>query len=167
MEKSSIYDFTALDIDGKEIDFKSFKGKILLIVNTASKCGFTKQYADLEKLYKKYHNEGLEIVAFPCNQFLNQEPGDETEIKNFCSLNYDVTFTLMKKIDVNGDNTHPIYNYLKHKARGLFFTTKIKWNFTKFLINHDGTSIKRFAPITNPTNLTDYIQKMLTKNNCK
>ncbi|MFN8770955.1 MAG: glutathione peroxidase [Neisseriaceae bacterium] len=161
MKNSSIYDFKALDIDGKFFDFNILKGKVLIIVNTASKCGFTKQYAELEKLYKTYYSKGIEIIAFPCNQFHNQEPGDESEIKQFCKLNYDISFKLMQKIDVNGKNTHPIYNYLKHKARGIFYTTKIKWNFTKFLINRDGTKVIRYAPIVNPSNLTDMIQKLL------
>ena len=158
---NSIYKFSAKDIDGNMLDFSTLKGKVLLIVNTASKCGFTKQYAELEQLYKKYQDKGLEIIAFPCNQFGNQEPGNLDEIKQFCSLNYDVTFKLMEKIDVNGVNTHPIYQFLKKEARGIFFTQRIKWNFTKFLIDTNGVVIKRYSPQCKPLQLESIIKKLL------
>jgi glutathione peroxidase len=161
MEQPTIYDFTANDINGDLLDFRNLKGKVLLVVNTASKCGFTKQYAELEQLYKKYHDQGLEIIAFPCNQFGNQEPDNADEIQKFCSLNYNVTFRLMQKIEVNGENTHPLYQFLKTKARGILWTKRIKWNFTKFLVNRDGRIIMRYSPLLKPLNLELIIQKLL------
>ena len=158
---TTIYDFKATDIIGNIFDFNSLKGKVILIVNTASKCGFTNQYVDLELLYKKYHSQGLEIVAFPCNQFANQESSDNATIQQFCSINYDVTFTLMQKIMVNGSDTHPVYQFLKKQARGIFWTQNIKWNFTKFLINRDGTKIIRYAPNVRPISFEAQIQKLL------
>ncbi len=157
----SIYNFSAKDIDGNILNFATLKGKVILIVNTASKCGFTKQYAQLEELYKKYHAGGLEIIAFPCNQFGHQEPSDFNEIKQFCSLNYNVTFRLMDKIEVNGTNAHPIYQYLKKEARGIFFTQRIKWNFTKFLLDSNGIVIKRYPPQFEPLKLESIIQKII------
>lgn len=157
----TIYDFVAKTTDGKTLNFIDLKGKVILIVNTASKCGFTKQYAELEELYRNYHKHGLEIIAFPCNQFGGQEPGNDQEIEQFCSLNYDVTFTLMQKIEVNGSNTHPLYKFLKNKARGVLCTKRIKWNFTKFLISRDGTKIKRYGPPTKPLTLDMMIRNLL------
>ena len=161
MSDQTVYDFTVKNIDNINVNLSEFKGKVLLIVNTASKCGFTKQYAGLEELYQKYNKNGFEIIAFPCNQFGHQEPGDADEIKQFCNLNYDITFPIMQKIDVNGSNTEPLYSYLKHNAHGLFFTTKIKWNFTKFLIGQDGKVIRRYSPIITPLKLECKIKSLL------
>lgn len=162
MNNKKIYDFSAKTIDGKELNFKDFEGKVLLIVNTASKCGLTPQYKGLEELHDKYFEEGLVIVGFPCDQFGNQEPGEEKEIASFCERNYGVSFQMMSKIEVNGDNAHPIYKYLKSAAGG-FLTDGIKWNFTKFLISRDGTKIERYAPITKPESIEEDIKKMLHK----
>ncbi len=156
----TIFDFTAKSNKGKDVDFVDFKGGVILIVNTASKCGFTPQYKALEELYKKYKDKGLVIVGFPCDQFGHQEPGSNEEIASFCQVNYGVSFPIMEKIDVNGDNASPIFKYLKSKASGLF-GSRIKWNFTKFLISKDGETIKRFSPIKNPMSLEDTIIKML------
>ena len=157
---ASIYDFKALDNRGNEVDFKQYEGKVLLIVNTASKCGFTPQYDGLEALYQKYKDQGLVIIGFPCDQFAHQEPGSNEEIAEFCRLNHGVTFPLMAKIEVNGDNAHPIYKYLKNAAKGTFGNA-IKWNFTKFLISRDGKIIERFAPVTTPASLEDKIKSLL------
>lgn len=158
MEK--IYDFKALTSKGQELDFAQFEGKVLLIVNTASKCGFTPQFAGLEELNQKYRERGLVVIGFPCNQFASQDPGSDSEIEGFCQLNYGVTFQIMKKIDVNGDNAHPIFVYLKEKTKGLLGSS-IKWNFTKFLISRDGETIKRYAPITKPEKLEKDIEAVL------
>ncbi len=158
---TKIYDYSAFDIDGNEICFSEFKGKVLLIVNTASKCGFTKQYAELELLHEKYKNDGLVVIGFPCNQFANQEPGNEAEIKSFCNLNYNVTFKMFSKIIVNGDNEHPIYRYLKSHQKGVLGIEAIKWNFTKFLINKYGDVVARYAPITSPLKLENKIKQLL------
>ncbi|MCR4858637.1 MAG: glutathione peroxidase [Bacteroidales bacterium] len=155
-----IYDFKATTSQGKELDFAEFEGKVLLIVNTASKCGFTPQFDGLEKLNQKYKGRGLVIIGFPCNQFAHQDPGTDSEIEGFCKLNYGVTFQIMKKIDVNGENAHPIYKYLKNQVKG-FLGDNIKWNFTKFLISRDGQKIKRYAPITKPEKLEKDIEVML------
>ena len=157
---ASIYDFKALTSAGKELDFNQFKGKTLLIVNTASKCGFTPQFAGLEELNQKYKERGLVVVGFPCNQFGYQDPGSDKEISGFCQLNYGVSFQMMKKVDVNGENADPLFKYLKKKAGG-FITDKIKWNFTKFLVSPDGKQIKRYAPITAPKKLEKDIEQML------
>ena len=157
---AKIYDFKALNDKGEEVDFSQYEGKVLMIVNTASKCGFTPQYDGLEDLYKRYKDLGLEIVGFPCDQFAHQEPGSNEEIAEFCRLNHGVTFPLMSKIEVNGDNAHPIYKYLKSVARGIFGSA-IKWNFTKFLISRDGTVIKRYAPTVTPAAMEKDIKKML------
>ena len=156
----SIYDFTAVASNGQEINFKDFEGKVLLIVNTASKCGFTPQFDGLEKLNEKYRDRGLVIIGFPCNQFAQQDPGTDSEIEDFCRLNYGVTFQIMKKIDVNGKDAHPIFKYLRHQTRGLF-GDKVKWNFTKFLISRDGKTVKRFAPMVTPEKMEGSIEKML------
>ena len=155
-----IYDFKATASNGQEIDFKQFEGKVLLIVNTASKCGFTPQFDGLEKLNQKYRDKGLVVIGFPCNQFANQDPGSDNEIESFCKLNYGVTFQIMKKIDVNGPNAHPIFQYLRKETKGLL-GDKVKWNFTKFLISRDGTSIKRYAPTHTPEKLESAIESLL------
>ena len=157
---ATIYDFKARNNKGAEVDFADYKGKVLLIVNTASKCGFTPQYDGLEDLWKKYKDQGLVVIGFPCDQFAHQEPGSDAEIAEFCRLNHGVTFPLMSKIDVNGDNAHPIYKYLKAETKGLFGSA-IKWNFTKFLISRDGTRIERFAPMATPASLEDKIKALL------
>ncbi|MCI6619661.1 MAG: glutathione peroxidase [Prevotella sp.] len=157
---TSIYDFKALTSKGKELDFSQFEGKVLLIVNTASKCGFTPQFEGLEKLNRQYKDQGLVIIGFPCNQFAHQDPGTDEEISGFCQMNYGVSFQIMKKIDVNGEQADPIFKYLK-KQTGGFLGSKIKWNFTKFLISRDGKTIKRFAPLTKPEKIEKDIQQML------
>ena len=157
---ASIYDFKALNNKGSEVDFADFKGKVLLIVNTASKCGFTPQYDGLEALWKKYKDQGLVVIGFPCDQFAHQEPGSDAEIAEFCRLNHGVTFPLMSKIEVNGEGAHPIYKYLKSETKGLLGGA-IKWNFTKFLISRDGTKIERFAPMATPASLEDKIKALL------
>lgn len=157
---NTIYDFKAQTSKGKELDFNQFEGKVLLIVNTASKCGFTPQFEGLEKLHKTYQDQGLVVIGFPCNQFAHQDPGSDEEISGFCQLNYGVTFQMMKKVDVNGDQASPIFKYLKQQAGG-FITSGIKWNFTKFLISRDGKTIKRFAPFTKPKKLEKDIRQML------
>ena len=157
---TTIYDFKALNNKGAEVDFADYKGKVLLIVNTASKCGFTPQYDGLEDLWKKYKDQGLVVVGFPCDQFAHQEPGTDAEIAEFCRLNHGVTFPLMSKIDVNGDNAHPIFKYLKSQTSGLLGRS-IKWNFTKFLISRKGNIIERFSPMTTPASLEAKIQSLL------
>jgi len=147
---STVYDFSAKNIDGNEQKLDAYKGKAMLIVNVASKCGFTPQYKGLEALYEKFKDKGLVVLGFPCDQFGHQEPGDEAEIKNFCSLNYDVKFPLFAKIDVNGADAHPLYKYLKKEAKGLLGSEAIKWNFTKFLVDKDGNVVKRYAPTDTP-----------------
>lgn len=146
----NIYDFEVKTISGEVISMDTFKNKVLLIVNVASKCGFTEQYAGLESLYKKYKDKGLVILGFPCNQFMNQEPLNEDEIKSFCSLTYGVTFPMFAKIDVNGEHTHPLYQHLKESQKGLLGSEAIKWNFTKFLVDKNGNVINRYAPATKP-----------------
>jgi glutathione peroxidase len=158
---SSVYDFTARDIDGKERPLSEYRGKVLLIVNTASQCGFTYQYKGLEALHRKYADKGVEVLGFPCNQFGQQEPGDANEIKNFCSLNYDVTFPLFAKIDVNGPNAHPLYEHLTKQKGGGLMGRKIKWNFTKFLVGRDGEVIARFPPTAKPEALAREIERVL------
>jgi glutathione peroxidase len=147
---TSVYDFNAKTIDGDEQALAAYKGKALLIVNVASKCGFTPQYKGLETLYEKFRDQGLVVLGFPCDQFGHQEPGDEEEIKSFCSLTYDVQFPMFAKVDVNGANAHPLYKYLKHEAKGLLGSEAVKWNFTKFLVDKDGNVVRRFAPTDTP-----------------
>ena len=142
----TIYSFTVKDSDLNDVSLKTFKNKVLLIVNVASFCGLTYQYKGLENIYKKYANKGLEILGFPCNQFAFQEPGTNEEIKDFCESNYGVTFRIMNKINVNGSNADPFYNFLKEQKPGVIETPQIKWNFTKFLINRDGYVVERFSP---------------------
>jgi len=161
--KNNFYQFSALSLQGKEIKMETYKGKTILVVNTASKCGFTPQYAGLEELYEKYKNKGLVVLGFPCNQFGNQEPGDEKSIAEGCLLNYGVTFPMFSKVDVNGKNAHPIFKYLKDELGGTL-GKKIKWNFTKFLIDKNGKPVKRFAPITKPDKLEPDINQLLSKN---
>ena len=154
------YDFTAKKMNGIEVKMDEYKGKVLLVVNTASKCGFTPQLAELEQMYKDYKDKGFEILGFPCNQFANQDPGSNKEISDFCLINYGVTFTMFEKIDVNGENTHPIYKYLKSNAKGIF-GNEIKWNFTKFLIDVECNFVDRFAPTTTPNKIRKDIEKLL------
>lgn len=154
------YDFSAINIYGEEVSMEQYKGKVVLVVNTASKCGLTPQFEELEQLYQEYKEEGLEILGFPCNQFANQDPGTNEEIHQFCQLNYGVTFNMFEKIDVNGDNAHPIYKYLTNQAKGVF-SNKIKWNFTKFLIDAEGNVIKRYAPTVVPSKIKEDIKKLL------
>jgi len=157
---SQFYQFSAKSLQGKEIPMESYKGKTILVVNTASKCGLTPQFEGLEKLYQKFKDKGLVILGFPCNQFANQEPGDEKSIAEGCIINYGVSFPMFSKIEVNGENAHPIYKYLKKELGGIF-SRKIKWNFTKFLISSDGKPIKRFAPITKPESIDKYLTNIL------
>ena len=157
---TTIYDFAALTNRGVEKSFADYRGKVLLIVNTASKCGFTPQYKELEALYQKYKDAGLVVIGFPCDQFAHQEPGTDTEIEQFCQINFGVTFPLMKKIEVNGENEHPLYTFLKAQA-GDCFGRNIKWNFTKFLVSRDGSVIKRYAPATQPMKIEKDIVEML------
>ena len=158
---SSAYDFSARDIDGDEHSLSEFKGKAMLVVNTASKCGFTPQYTGLEKLYKDYGDKGLVVLGFPCDQFGHQEPGDADEIKNFCSLNYDVSFPLFEKVEVNGGNAHPFWKWLKHEKPGLLGMEAIKWNFTKFLIDRQGNVVKRYAPTDTPEKIEKDLSSVL------
>lgn len=160
---SDIYGIKVKSIKGEESELERYKGKAMLIVNTASKCGFTSQFKGLEGLYKKYNDQGLEILGFPCNQFLKQDPGSESEISEFCSLNYGVTFPMFSKIDVNGEHTHPLFQHLKSEAKGLLGSEKIKWNFTKFLVNKDGKVLKRYAPNLEPKEITSDIEKILAE----
>lgn len=159
MSNKSIYEFTAKSIEGTDVNFSDFKGKVLLIVNVASKCGFTSQYEGLEILYKKYKDKGLVILGFPCNQFGKQEPGSEEEIMQFCQTNYGVTFPMFAKIDVNGENTHPLYQFLKEQAPGILSTKDIKWNFTKFLVDREGNVVTRYASATSPEAIEKEILK--------
>ncbi len=158
---SSIYDITADTLTGEPLSLNEFQGKVLLIVNTASQCGFTGQYEGLEALYRKYKDQGLVVLGFPCNQFGAQEPGDAQEIQNFCSLTYNVSFPMFSKIDVNGDTTHPLYAHLKSKEKGILGTESIKWNFTKFLVNKAGEVVARFAPQSTPQQLEKEITAIL------
>jgi len=158
----SLYDFSATLNNGKEKKLSSFKGKVLLIVNTASKCGFTPQYEGLQKLYAKYRDQDFDLLAFPCDQFGHQEPGSDSEIKSFCELNYRVEFPLFSKIDVNGSSEHPLYKFLKSEKGGLIGDS-IKWNFTKFLVDKKGNVIERYAPTTPPERIAPDIEKLLAK----
>lgn len=158
---AKIHEFTMDDLTGKPQSFEQYKGKVLLIVNTASKCGFTPQYAGLEELHKKLHGRGLEILGFPCNQFGKQEPGEAGEIATFCERNYGVSFQMFSKIEVNGDNTAPLYAYLKGEAPGLLGSKAIKWNFTKFLVDKTGKVVARYAPNTAPAEIEKDILALL------
>ncbi len=156
-----IYDYKAKDIKGKEISLSKYKGKTLLIVNVASKCGFTSQYEGLEALYDKYKDNDFMILGFPSNQFANQEPGTDEEIKEFCTLTYGVNFDMFSKIEVNGKNEHPLYTYLKKEAPGFMGSKNIKWNFTKFLVNKDGKVLKRYSSTTKPSSIESEIRRVL------
>jgi len=158
---TTVYDFSATTNDGKSKKLGDYKGKVLLVVNTASKCGFTPQYKGLEELYKKYSKRGFAVLGFPSNQFGQQEPGADSEISEFCELNFGVTFPLFSKIDVNGPNAHPLYKYLTAEKKGFLGTEGIKWNFTKFLIGKDGEVIERYAPTTKPEELEKDIERAL------
>lgn len=158
---STIYDFEALAIDGKSVPLAQYKGKPILIVNTASACGFTPQFAGLEELHKTYGKKGLVVLGFPCNQFGAQDKGSNDEIADFCQLNYGVSFPMMAKVDVNGRTAHPLYQWLTHEAPGILGTQGIKWNFTKFLINRDGKVLKRYAPTDTPKSLAADIEAAL------
>jgi len=158
---ANVHHFKVRTAQGNLQELAQFRDKVLLIVNTASRCGFTPQYQDLEKLYQQYHQRGLEILAFPCNQFGAQEPGNDADIQQFCQLNYGVSFPVMAKINVNGPEADPLFEYLKDQARGLMKTRAIKWNFTKFLVNKDGVVVKRYAPRTRPGQFMDAIEAEL------
>lgn len=158
---ATVYDFDALQIDGKQVALTQFQGKVLLIVNTASACGFTPQFAGLETLHQQYGEKGLAVLGFPCNQFGAQDSGSNTEIAGFCQLNYGVTFPMMAKIDVNGSAAHPLYQWLSKEAPGLLGSKSIKWNFTKFLVGKDGAVLKRYAPTDTPQSLAQDIEKAL------
>lgn len=158
---STIYDYSAVLNNGQEVSLQDYQGKVLLIVNTASACGFTPQYEGLENLYKEFAGQGLEILAFPCNQFGKQESGSNDEIKDFCDLNFNISFPLFQKIDVNGDATHPLYKELKAQAPGFLGSKNIKWNFTKFLVDKEGNVIDRYGSVTKPETLKEDIRKLL------
>ncbi len=157
----TVFDFTATAIDGKPVDLSTYKGKVLLIVNTASKCGFTPQYKGLQKLFEQYLPRGLEVLGFPCDQFGHQEPGNETEISSFCEMNFGVSFPLFAKIDVNGKDAHPLFSHLKSAAPGLLGSEGIKWNFTKFLVDREGRVVSRYAPATSPEAIARDIEALL------
>jgi glutathione peroxidase len=157
----SVYAFSAPLLDGRTVSLDEFRGRVLLIVNTASKCGFTPQYAGLEDLYRVYKDRGLEVLGFPCNQFGAQEPGSAEEIGAFCEKNYGVSFPIFEKIDVNGDRTHPLYRFLKEAHRGIFGTEAIKWNFTKFLVDRQGNVVDRYGPSTEPKTMAGVIESQL------
>jgi glutathione peroxidase len=158
---TTAYDFSAKTIDGEQKPLADYRGKALLVVNVASKCGFTPQYTGLEALYRKFKDRGIEVLGFPCDQFGHQEPGDEQEIKNFCSLTYDVSFPMFAKIEVNGANAHPLYRWMKEEKAGFLGTEGIKWNFTKFLIDKNGNVVKRYAPTDTPEKIEKDLATML------
>ncbi|MEJ8306738.1 glutathione peroxidase [Saccharibacillus sacchari] len=157
----SVYEYEARTSKGNEVKLSDYQGKVVLIVNTASKCGFTPQFQGLQELYDKYHDRGLEILGFPSNQFMEQDPGSNEEILEFCQINYGVQFPMFEKVDVKGDNAHPLFRYLSDEAPGLMGSKAVKWNFTKFLIDKDGKPVKRFAPQTSPDQLEKDIEKLL------
>jgi glutathione peroxidase len=158
---ASLYDFTVDDITGHPVSLDRYKGKVVLVVNTASKCGFTPQYKGLEALHRKYRDKGFEVLGFPCNQFGGQEPGNEHEIATFCETNYGVTFPMFAKIDVNGEKAHPLYRLLKHDAPGILGSEAIKWNFTKFLVDREGHVVKRYASTDTPDQIAKDIEGLL------
>lgn len=160
MNQTTIYDLSVTSNRGEEIDFAQFAGRPMLLVNTASKCGFTPQYDGLQALHEKYGSEGLVVIGLPCDQFANQEPGDDAEIEEFCRINFGVTFPLTTKVDVNGKDTHPVFAFLRERTGGLLGSS-IKWNFTKFLVEPDGQTVKRYSPRTDPANLSDDIEALL------
>ena len=161
VEAADVYAFSALDIHGKEVSLGEYRGKVLLVVNVASKCGFTPQYEGLEALYAKYRERGLEILGFPCNQFAGQEPGSEADIESFCTLKYGVKFPMFSKVNVNGSKAHPLYIWLKSKSSGVLGTERIKWNFTKFLVNREGQPVERFGSTVKPIDLERELEKLL------
>ena len=161
MKEESIYEFTAPLLDGSPMSLESMRGQVLLMVNTASRCGFTPQFAGLERLFETYKERGFRVLAFPCNQFGGQEPGSAAQIGSFCQENYGVSFPVFSKIDVNGSEAHPIFRFLKESKPGLLGTQRIKWNFTKFLVDREGTVVKRFAPSTPPKDLAPAIEELL------
>lgn len=158
---AELYDFDASALDGKEVDLGEYRGKVVLVVNVASKCGFTPQYEGLEELYRQYKDKGFEVLGFPCNQFGAQEPGDAAEIANFCSTTYDVTFPMFAKVDVNGDDAHPLYKWMKGQKKGLAGTRNIKWNFTKFLVDRDGNVVERFGPQDKPEAIAKHVAALI------
>ena len=160
---TTVHDFKAKSLSGEDVSLADFRGKVLLIVNTASKCGFTPQYAGLEKLHEELSPRGFAVLGFPCNQFGQQEPGDAQEIQNFCSLSYHVTFPMFAKIDVNGANAHPLYEFLKGEKSGLLGIEAIKWNFSKFLVDQEGRVVERYAPTTTPASLKGDIKALLAR----
>ncbi|MCW9011727.1 glutathione peroxidase [Marinobacter sp.] len=161
MASETIYSFSAKDIKGQEVSMDDYRGKVLLIVNTASKCGFTPQFEGLQTLHDELGDRGFEVLGFPCNQFMNQDPGNDDAISQFCSLNYGVSFPMFAKIEVNGDGTHPLFRFLKREAKGLMGSEKVKWNFTKFLVNRDGQVVRRYAPTAKPADIRADIEKLL------
>jgi glutathione peroxidase len=157
----SVHDFKARTIDGQEQSLDAYRGKTLLIVNVASKCGFTPQYEGLEAMYRKLHDRGFEILGFPCDQFGHQEPGDEAEIRQFCSTTYGVSFPMFAKVEVNGPNAHPLYQHLKHESKGILGTEAIKWNFTKFLVDREGRAVKRYGSVDTPEKIEKDVERLL------
>ena len=158
---STLGDFSAKRIDGETVSLQDYEGQVVLVVNTASKCGFTPQFTGLEAVFQRFHDKGFVVLGFPCNQFLNQDPGSDSDIAQFCSLDYGVTFPMFAKIDVNGPDAHPLFQHLTHAAPGLLGSKKVKWNFTKFLVGKDGKVIDRYAPTTKPEDLVADIEKAL------
>lgn len=161
MSVAAIYQFSAVDIDGDEVGLAAWAGQVLLIVNTASECGFTAQYKELEQLQRRFGARGFSVLAFPCDQFGGQEPGTDVEIRDFCQRNFDTTFPLFGKVEVNGVDAHPLYRYLKGEARGVLGSEAIKWNFTKFLVNREGRVMARYAPVTKPLEIAADIEALL------
>ena len=157
----TVHDYSAKTIDGEDRKLSDYKGQVMVIVNTASKCGFTPQYKGLEKVFREFRGRGLVVLGFPCDQFGHQEPGDENEIKKFCSLNYDVSFPMFSKVDVNGDHAHPLFKYLKNEAPGLLDSRGIKWNFTKFLVDKSGKVVKRYGSMDKPESIIKDIERLL------
>jgi glutathione peroxidase len=159
--KMTVHDYSAKTIDGEDRTLSDYKGQVMVIVNTASKCGFTPQYKGLETMFREFRGRGLVVLGFPCDQFGHQEPGDENEIKKFCSLNYDVSFPMFSKVAVNGDHAHPLFKYLKNEAPGLLGSRGIKWNFTKFLVDKSGKVLKRYGSVAKPESIIKDIEKLL------
>lgn len=157
----TVYQFDAKKINGETISLSEYQGDVLIIVNTASNCGFTTQYKELQELYEQYKEKGFTVLGFPCNQFMNQEPGTESDIQSFCEMNFGVTFPLFSKVDVNGKNAHPLFQYLTEEAPGVLGMKAVKWNFTKFLVNRSGEVVERYAPNTNPKEISQDIEKLI------
>jgi len=161
--QTSVFDFSATSIDGKEVSLDIYRGSVLLVVNVASQCGFTGQYQPLQQLYDTYGKQGFFVLGFPCNQFMGQEPDSDAQIRQFCSLRYNVSFPMFSKIHVNGSDTHPLYRFLKSQAKGLMGSESIKWNFTKFLVNREGQAVARYSPTTSPMSLSSAIEQELKR----